>query len=851
VLLALIDQLPGLVWYAGTDGACRFVNRAWLEFNGRSLAETLNDGWLDSILHADRHQVAAAVSRAAEHRESFRIEYRLLRAAGDYGWIVHQAGPYYDQEGRFSGLLGSCHDISAQKQAEVAAETRERQLRLIAEHVPTQIAYFDSETQQCKFANRQYARHNGWESEASILGKTFTEIIGAEASEMIKPYVERARKKESVTYERPFRMPGGEQRAVEVSLVPHLDRFDEMIGTCVLMHDVTRHREAERNMRDSESLLRRFMDSINEGILMHQDGRVIECNEPIGRLVGVLPNDLIGRPVLDLVAPEHKTRVRDNIRLDFEGRYEASLVHRDGRRVPTEIISRMTEYRGRVVRMAVLRDITERKQAEARIQYMAHHDALTGLPNRAWLVERLETLLERADQSDVEGAVMFIDLDHFKGVNDSLGHYYGDQLLQKLAERVERCVRRSDIVARLGGDEFLVVLSPIETSDQAGNMAERIMQALSEPMDMESHKVATGCSIGIALYPRDGSSADDLIKNADTAMYLAKEQGRGNYQFFTQSLSDIAFETFATESRLREAIKHQQFVLHYQPQVQVTDGRLVGIEALVRWNDPERGLVPPDQFVPIAEQRGLIQAIGLWVLRAACQQNKQWQDAQLPCVPIAVNLSPLQFKQPNFVADVARVLQETGLEPAYLEIELTESLLVDDAVLMTRTLHELKDLGVKLTIDDFGTGYSSLSYLKYYPIDKLKIDRSFIQNVPRDQDNVAITTAIVNMAKSLKMMVLAEGVENPAQLQFLSTLNCEQVQGFMIARPLAASDLQEWLSQWGSGSGEAAYRPAHPWHIQPVAVVLPSKQREPAIANAANLPEAFSTRAPARPKKPA
>lgn len=805
MFLSLIDQLPGLVWTVGPDGGCRFVNGAWLQFIGRRLDDVLGDGWLDDVLDIDRERVATAVAQAVERREPFNIEYRMRSASGHYAWVVHAGAPYVDLEGRFAGLMGNCHDITPQKQAEIAADAREKQLRLIADNVPTLIAYFDAKTFQCKFSNRQYATQNGWEDEKAILGKTFSEIIGEEADHMIKPYVERVLRKESVTYERPFRGPTGEPRTIEVSLVPHLDHFDDMVGAYVLMHDVTRYREAERTARESEAFLRRFMDAINEGILMHteSEGMIVEVNEPIGRMVGIPPSELIGRSVLDIVAPEHKARVRDNIRLGFEGRYEASFLHRDGRRVPIETIGRMTEYKGRMVRMAIVRDITERKQAEARIQYMAHHDALTGLPNRSWLVERLELLLERTNPGEIEGAVMFIDLDHFKSVNDSLGHHSGDLMLQKLAERIERCVRRSDIVSRLGGDEFLVVLSPIDTPDQAATMAERIMRALSDPIEIESHKVAAGCSVGIALYPRDGMSADELIKNADTAMYLAKEKGRGNYQFFTQSLSDIAFESFATESRLREAIKAQHFVLHYQPQVRVTDGNLVGVEALIRWDDPERGLLPPDQFVPIAEQRGLIQAIGLWVLREACAQNKRWQDKRLPRVPVAVNLSPLQFKQPNFVAEIARVLQETGLEAEYLEIELTESLLVDDAVLMTRTLHELKSLGVKLTIDDFGTGYSSLSYLKYYPIDKLKIDRSFVHNVPHDQDNAAITTAIVNMAKSLDMVALAEGVETSAQLQFLHGLNCEQVQGFMIARPLPAADMQTWLEDLVSASGEA------------------------------------------------
>ncbi len=389
--------------------------------------------------------------------------------------------------------------------------------------------------------------------------------------------------------------------------------------------------------------------------------------------------------------------------------------------------------------------------------------------------------------------VLFIDLDNFKTVNDSLGHHAGDELLKRVAGRIQTVLRGADLVSRLGGDEFLVVASDLSSADDVVPVAEKLLSIIAEPFSLEGQVLSVSPSIGISIFPRDGMDRDTLIKNADAAMYLAKENGRSNYQFFTPSLNKRAFEALAMESGIRKAIKSVQFAAHFQPEVSIATGELTGIEALIRWEHPELGLLGPDRFISIAEHRGLMMPIARWILEEACRQNKAWQDAGLQRVPVAVNLSRIQLRQEGLADDVARVLAKTGLDGRYLELELTENLLMEDERTVERVFAKLKNLGVRLVVDDFGAGYSSLSYLKRYPIDKLKIDRSFVRDIPGDPDDVAITGAMISLSRSLGMRVLAEGVENMAQLEFLRAQHCDEIQGYLVSAPVPAEKLEVWL----------------------------------------------------------
>ena len=453
-------------------------------------------------------------------------------------------------------------------------------------------------------------------------------------------------------------------------------------------------------------------------------------------------------------------------------------------------------YRG------VSRDVTQALLAEQKMQELARYDSLTGLPNRNMFLGELDRTIARAHRQGGEFAVCFIDLDRFKTINDTLGHDAGDELLKVMAERLRAAVRKSDLVARLGGDEFVVLLEGGPAADLAG-VADKLLAAIGEQVTINGcHFLVTG-SIGVGLYPANGDDAATLLKHADAAMYLAKESGKNNVQFYTEELAGMATRQFELESALRLALVREELVLHYQPKVDVTSGHIVGLEALVRWHHPQRGLVPPGEFIPLAEERGLIVPIGRWVVATACRQIRAWRDAGLATPPVAVNLSARQFADNRLIDDFAAAMRESGVDPADLEIELTESVLVADPERANEVLRRLHTMGVRIAIDDFGTGYSSLSYLKRFPAQTVKIDRSFIRGLPTDHDDTAITQAVIAMAHSLGLRVVAEGVETADQLGLLQRLHCDEVQGYLLGRPAPAGEIAVRL-QFGAVPASAA-----------------------------------------------
>jgi diguanylate cyclase (GGDEF)-like protein len=454
-------------------------------------------------------------------------------------------------------------------------------------------------------------------------------------------------------------------------------------------------------------------------------------------------------------------------------------------------------------------EIAERRIADQRVVHMAHHDVLTGLPNRTLLTDRVEQAIVRARRGDGKLAVLFLDLDRFKNVNDSLGHTVGDQLLQAVSARLVSCLREGDTAARLGGDEFIISLPDVRDGAEAALVAARILEELAKPFTVSGHQLPAEVSIGIAMYPDDGDSPQTLLRNADTAMYHAKESGRANYQFFSEQMTERVSRRLSTETSLRRALERGEFSLHYQPLIQLASGRIDGAEALARWPRPDGRLVPPADFIPIAEETGLIVPLGEWALREACMQAKAWQSLQ-PGLRIAVNLSARQFRQKHLARMVEQTLRDTGLEPALLELELTEGMLMHHADDTVQTLAQLDEMGVRLAIDDFGTGYSSLSYLKRFPIHTLKIDRSFVQDLSTDPNDAAIVTAIVGMARGLGLGVTAEGVETEAQASFLRLLSCDLAQGFHFGRPMSAADFALRLGAAAAARQHAAQPEAAP-----------------------------------------
>lgn len=438
-------------------------------------------------------------------------------------------------------------------------------------------------------------------------------------------------------------------------------------------------------------------------------------------------------------------------------------------------------------------EIYERLQAEQRIWHLAHHDALTGLPNRSLLLDRLDQALTQSARSQHRVAIMFLDLDRFKSINDTLGHHVGDMLLKHVAERLRESVRAVDTVSRLGGDEFVVVLHEIQTTEDAVMVAEKILSTLATAVTIEGHVLYATPSIGISIYPDDGSEAYALMKNADTAMYHAKENGRNTFQLFTAQMNDETNRIFTLEQRLRHALEQKHFVLYYQPLLDHSNGSVCGMEALVRWNDPEHGMISPQEFIPVAEEIGLILPLGEWILREACRQNMAWQKQGLPALRISVNLSARQFRQKGLISMVRSILEETGMSAELLELEITESSLMHDADETLIKLRQLTDMGITLAIDDFGTGYSSLSYLKKFSVSRLKIDRDFVRDLCDDQDDAAIVSTIVAMASHLGLHTMAEGVETDAQLQALLNAGCKQFQGNLFSQPLPAAEAASLL----------------------------------------------------------
>lgn len=476
--------------------------------------------------------------------------------------------------------------------------------------------------------------------------------------------------------------------------------------------------------------------------------------------------------------------------------YEDSITLPNGRVSGESVLTPIFNEKGVCTHVISLtRDITQRKQFEEKLAYLAYHDDLTGLPNRRLFKDELTKSIEDiATNQNI--AIMFLDLDRFKIVNDTLGHDKGDHLLQIVATRLQQLFRSPSLIARLGGDEFVVLLKQYETLEDVNQTAKQILEAIERPIQIDNHEFYVTASIGIALYDDPDTTADQLMKQADQAMYAAKENGKNNYQYYLKPLDIKRIPRLEMEHYLRKAIEREEFILYYQPVYHIITGNITSMEVLIRWQHPTIGMVSPGEFIPIAEETGLIVPIGEWVLRTACKQNKEWQEQGLPGIPIAVNLSPFQFQQQNIVHQVAHALIETGLDPKYLVLEITESMAMQQVDSVIDKLQELKEMGIKISIDDFGTGYSSLSYLKKFPIDSLKIDQSFVREIVDSPDDTAIVKAIIVLARSLKRTVIAEGVETEEQMSLLRELGCKKMQGYLFSKPIPKQQMEVFLQDY-------------------------------------------------------
>ena len=573
------------------------------------------------------------------------------------------------------------------------------------------------------------------------------------------------------------------------------DDQNRLIAIEGIVQDITARKKSTNALREAERRYYNLFENALEGIFRTTlKGHFLDANPALARIFGFdSPIDLL-RTRKDLTAELY---VQPGRRAEFISRiasegsvsgFESQIYRKTGEIIwISENARAVSDEEGRLVCFeGTVEDITERKLYQARIEQQAKYDTLTGLANRSLLNERLHQAIAAANENDTRLAVVFVDLDRFKFINDSLGHHVGDELLRAIAARLKANMHDGDTVARLGGDEFVLLINGQRDPGEVAVILERMLADISQPWSIPQGDFAFTCSMGVALFPDDGDTAETLLKHADSAMYRAKEKGRNNFQFFTAQLNAVITERLDLENKLRRALERQQFELNYQPRIDMRTGEMVGAEALIRWHVSDEETIAPSRFVPIAEETGLITPIGKWVLRTACAQNKAWQEMGLPPFVVSVNVSARQFHQDDLVQTISEVLRETGLEAKYLEIELTESAVMHDAELFVATLNELNDLGVQIAIDDFGTGYSSLSYLKRFPVDRLKVDRSFVQDIATDTDDATIVRAIIALGHNLGLKVVAEGVETEQQLQFLRENDCDELQGYLYGHPLPA-----------------------------------------------------------------
>ncbi|RFC40191.1 MAG: PAS domain S-box-containing protein/diguanylate cyclase (GGDEF) domain-containing protein [Candidatus Nitrotoga sp. CP45] len=564
-----------------------------------------------------------------------------------------------------------------------------------------------------------------------------------------------------------------------------------------VIEDITARKEATEQLR----LFARIFDTINEGVVVtDSSNNIVSVNPAFSAITGYSATEAIGKNPRMLHSGLMDKSFYDKMwqSIKKNGRWQGEITDRrkNGESyVEWLSISTMKDAWGEFSHyIAVVSDISERKAAEERMVYIAQHDFLTNLPNRMMLHDRLAQAIAHAGREQRKVAVMFLDLDRFKGVNDTLGHLVGDKLLKVVAGRISSVARTSDTVSRLGGDEFAIMLPYVENTDDIATIAVKLLTSIAGPCVIDGNEIEVTTSIGISVFPEDGNDSESLIAHADAAMYQAKGNGRNNYQFFTHEMNRRSLERMAIKNKLSHALERNELFLLYQPQVNLQSGRIVGVEALIRWNHPVHGNVLPAQFIPIAEENGLIPPIGEWVLREACRQNQEWRKLGLAKITMAVNLSAVQFRQKNLGEIIKAILYESGLAPSGLELEITEGVVMQDAEAAILLLEDMKAMGLKLSVDDFGTGYSSLSYLKRFPIDKFKIDQSFVRDLATDTDDAVIVSTIISMAHSLKLKVIAEGVETLEQLAFLKQQGCDEIQGYYFSQPICAEELTKLLS---------------------------------------------------------
>ncbi len=675
-----------------------------------------------------------------------------------------------------------------------ALADQEHQFRTIVDNAPEGVWMIDAQRRTIS-VNPTLCRMLGYAPE-EMMGRVPTTFADDGNSRFFDLQSARIEGTDSRSYETVLRCKDGTPLHAHFSVTTVRDEHSKVTAAIAFVIDLSDRLTMEKRLREAATVF----DSTTEGVVVTDvRGGILSVNRAFASITGYTEAEVLGRNPSLLKSGRHDDRFYSTLwhSLEQTGQWQGEIWNRrkNGEVYPEWLtINAVHDNTGQVSNyVAVFADITKLKQSQREIDHLAHHDPLTALPNRLLLNVTLSQSLRHAAREGQQVGVLFLDLDRFKVVNDSLGHPLGDQLLVEVARRLLGLVRAEDTVARLGGDEFVVVLEELRQAEDSAKVAKKLLEVLHQPFRVDGHELYLSGSVGICLYPNDGRDGQTLLKNADAAMYKAKEEGGNRYRFYTRELSVAINEQLAMENGLRQALYRNELVLHFQPQVTVEGGNVVGVEALVRWAHPERGLISPDRFIPLAEETGLIEPLGTWVLNEACATASRWQQRGIRDIHMAINLSPRQFAQPDLAAQVRQALQVSGIEPNQLELEITETALMEQREHAQSILFALKEVGVSIAVDDFGTGYSSLAYLKQFPLDRLKIDREFIRDLPKSEMDGKIAATIIALGRNLGLEVLAEGVEAPAQLEFLHRERCTLYQGFYFGPPLPADELEAHL----------------------------------------------------------
>lgn len=666
----------------------------------------------------------------------------------------------------------------------------EAKYRLIVENVSDLIAVIDKNG-TLEYVSPSHQTIIGFTDE-ELVGKSVFEFIKLEDSTKLKERIQDVEiQQERDPAEFNLKHKDGHFVLVEGKGVPLIEDTGEVDRIIFFSRDITEQKNAERRLVESEERYRRLVEFSPETTIIHIDGKIIFVNKAGLELVGADKiNQIIGKNIFQFIPQEYWELAESQMKKVQDGISEITefkIVRFDGTLIYAEILGFLTTYHGEEAVQIIVRDVTEKKKSAEQVNYLAYYDSLTGIPNRNFLHRYLGEVIENKQTI----AVMFLDLDRFKMINDTYGHGFGDFLLQKVTSRLNQCLGEEATLFRYGGDEYVIVLEACDPNNVA-QLAEKLIKTLSSPFLIQERQTFISTSIGISVYPKDGDNVETLIQNADTAMYSAKENGKNNYKYYSASLNITNTRKMEIEIGLRKAIETKEFTLYYQPQVHLATKNIIGLEALIRWKHPEHGFISPAEFISVAEETDLIVGIGNWVLKTACEQCKRWLETGFPIQSMAVNVSPIQFLDKNFVSTISEILQDTKLDPSYLDLEITESVTrnVEDA---TKIMKELKALGIHLSIDDFGTGYSSLSKLRHFPIDKLKIDKSFVDEINVNLNGEAIVRTIIELGSRLGFKVIAEGVENEHQTSFLQENNCHLGQGYFFSKPLPSGELENLL----------------------------------------------------------